>query len=145
MKRSIALLLAGLALVSCCGLSMLASAYDENEAVPYYNNTSTASVTLSISSTGTATVRLKCTGISGVTNKITVVSYIQRKVGLIWVRVDNGLDGKEWTDTVNGTTLSKSHTLQLSKTGTYRAKAEFTVTGSGGSADDIVKTATAEY
>lgn len=145
MKKTIALFLAIVALLSCCGLTMFASAFVEEEATPYYNNTASATVTFAISSTGKATFSLSCKGISGVTSKITAVSYIQRKVGLIWARVDNGLDGKEWTDTVNGTSLTKSHSLQLSKTGTYRVKVEFTVTGSGGSADEITKTVTATY
>lgn len=143
MKKTIALLLAAVTLLSCCGLSMMASA--ANEATPYYNNTSLVSVTFSISNTGKATFNLSCSGKSGITSKIVAVSYIQRKVGLIWVRVDNGLDGKEWTDTVNGTDMTRSHSLQLSKTGTYRVKVEFTVTGSGGSADEIVKTVTDTY
>ena len=143
MKKTIALLLAAVTLLSCCGLSMMASA--ANEATPYYNNTSLVSVTFSISNTGKATFNLSCSGKSGITSKIVAVSYIQRKVGLIWVRVDNGLDGKEWTDTVNGTDMTRSHSLQLSKTGTYRVKVEFTVYGSGGSADEIVKTVTDTY
>lgn len=143
MKKTIALLLAAVTLLSCCGLSMMASA--ANEATPYYNNTSLVSVTFSISNTGKATFNLSCSGKSGITSKIVAVSYIQRKVGLIWVRVDNGLDGKEWTDTVNGTDMTRSHSLQLSKTGTYRVKVEFTVSGSGGSADEIVKTVTDTY
>lgn len=143
MKKTIALLLAVVTLLSCCGLTMIATA--ENEATPYYNNTNYASVTFSISDTGKATFSLSCSGKSGITSKIVAVSYIQRKVGLIWVRVDNGLDGKEWTDTVNGINLTKSHSLQLSKTGTYRVKVEFAVTGSGGSADEIVKTVTDTY
>ncbi|MGN0468449.1 MAG: hypothetical protein ACI4GY_06980 [Acutalibacteraceae bacterium] len=145
MKKSIALFLAVVALLSCCGLSMIASASFDEEIAPYYNNTNTAKIVFSISSSGKATFTVSCTGISGVTSKITAVSCIQRKVGLIWVKVDNGLDGKQWTDTVNGTTMSKSHSLQLSKTGTYRAKVEFTVSGSGGSADEITKTATDTY
>lgn len=145
MKKSIALFLAVVTLLSCCGLSMLASASTEPEAAPYYNNTNSAGVRFAITDTGKATFNLACVGMSGITTKITAVSYIQRKVGLIWVRVDNGLDGKEWTDTVYGTNLTKSHSLQLSKTGTYRVKVEYTVTGSGGSADEIVKTVTATY
>lgn len=145
MKKSIALFLAVVTLLSCCGLSMLASASVETEAAPYYNNTNSAGVQFVISSTGNAKFTLSCVGMSGVTTKITAVSYIQRKVGLIWVKVDNGLDGKKWTDTVNGTNLTKSHSLQLSKTGTYRVKVEYTVYGSGGSPDEIVKTITDTY
>lgn len=143
MKKSIALILSLVALFSC--YSLTAAAYSENEMTPYYNNASLADATISISSSGKATIKLTGYGISGVTSKITAVSYIQRKIGLIWVRVDNGLSGKEWTDTVNGTNLTKTHTLQLSKPGTYRVKAEFTFYGSGGSADKIVRTASDAY
>lgn len=143
MKKLIALFLAIVTLLICSGMSMLTSA--ENEVTPYYNNTNSASLTFAISSSGKATFDLACTGMSGITSKIVAVSYIQRKVGLIWIRVDNGLDGKEWTDISNGTNLTKSHSLQLSKTGTYRVKVEFTVSGSGGSADEIVRTVTDTY
>lgn len=145
MKRIIALALSIVTFILCSGVSVFAATSTESEMVPYYNNTNSASVTFAISSTGKATFNLSCIGKSGVTTKITAVSYIQRKVGLIWVKVDNGLDGKKWTDTVNGTNLKKSHSLQLSKTGTYRVKAEYTVYGSGGSEDVIEKVVTATY
>ena len=144
MKRIISALLVAVLLITCIGTSSFA--IESNDIVrPYYNNTDYVTINLSISDTGKATVKLTCKGETGVTTKITAVSYLQRKVGLIWVKVDNGLDGKKWNDTVNGVNLIKTHTLQLEKTGSYRAKVEYTVYGSGGSADVIEKTVTAEY
>lgn len=145
MKKIISLLVSTFAIAICLSISVIAVTSNETEVVPYYNNTNKASVTFAISSTGKATFNLSCIGKSGVTTKITAVSYIQRKVGLIWIKVDNGLDGKKWTDTVNGSNLIKSHSLQLSQTGTYRTKVEYTVYGSGGSADVIEKVVSATY
>lgn len=144
MKRVISVLLIAVLLVTCLNTSSLAAKTSETVS-PYYNNANSARAVLQISDFGKMTLKLTCQGISGVTTKITAVSYVQRKVGLVWVKVDNGLDGKKWTDTVNGVSMNKTHTLQLEKTGTYRAKVEYTVYGSGGSADVIEKTVTAEY
>lgn len=144
MKKVVSVLLVAFLLATCISISSFAAKTSETIS-PCYNNANSANISLIISDTGKATVKLTCKGKTDVTTKIIAVSYLQRKVGLIWVKVDNGLDGKKWNDTVNGVNLIKTHTLQLEKTGTYRATVEYTVYGSGGSADVIEKTVTAEY
>ena len=108
---------------------------------PYSNNVLTTNTTFSISSTGKATVSNTYSGITGTTKNAKIVTKVQKKVGLIWVTVDNG----SWTDTSTATNFSKSHSVQLSKTGTYRAHVEFTISGTGGSDDKITKNVEKTY
>lgn len=50
-----------------------------------------------------------------------------------------------WTDTTKATTYSNSHSVQLSSTGTYRAHIEFTISGTGGSNDELTKNVQRTY
>lgn len=137
MKKAIALLLAVLSIFSILGSTTFGVVAAGVE--PRWNNTSTATVSLAINESGRATVSSVCNGISGVTTKITAETKLERKWGLLWLDVD----GAEWTDTTTSWFLSKTHYVELSKTGTYRATTEYTVTGTGGAADTF--TARCEY
>lgn len=101
----------------------------------FSNNVSITSTTFSISSSGKATVNNTYSGITGTTKSAKIETKIQKKFALIWITVDGG----KWTDTSTATNFSKSHSVQLSKTGTYRAHVVFTVSGTGGSDDKITK------
>lgn len=96
------------------------------------NNCNNAYTYFSISN-GKANVENKVIGKKGVTKKIVINTKVQKKVGLIWVTVDNG----SWTDTSSACNFSKTHSVQLSGKGTYRAHVKFTVSGTGGSDDEI--------
>lgn len=102
---------------------------------PCSNNVGSTNTTFTISSSGLATVKNTYNGITGVTQSSEIVTKVQKKYGLIWITVNGG----SWTDTSTATNFSKSHSVQLSDTGTYRAHVEFTVSGSGGSDDKITK------
>ncbi|MCM1286393.1 MAG: hypothetical protein NC213_09170 [Acetobacter sp.] len=108
---------------------------------PYSNNVNTTDVTFSISSSGKATVYYSYVGKSGTTKKAEIVTKVQKKVGLIWITVDSG----NWTDTSTLTSFSKSHSVQLSSKGTYRAHVVFTISGTGGSDDKITKNVEKTY
>lgn len=107
----------------------------------YSNNIYTTNTTFAISGDGNATVFNIYTGKPGLVTKGTIETKIQKKFGLIWITVDNG----KWTDTSTATDFSKSHSVQLSKKGTYRAHVEFTVSGTGGSDDKITKNVEKTY
>ena len=92
----------------------------------YSNNVDTTKTTFVISSTGKATVSNTYSGITGTTKSAEIVTKVQKKVGLIWVTVDDG----SWTDNSTATNFSKSHSVQLSSKGTYRAHVVFTISGS---------------
>lgn len=79
--------------------------------------------------------------ISEIIKSATIETKIQKKFGLIWITVSDG----SWTDTTTATSYSKSHSVQLSSTGTYRAHVEFTISGSGGSDDEITKNVQRTY
>ncbi len=136
MKKALSLLLAVIALLSSMFVMTYAAQNHDDEVAPCYNNTTTARVSFGINSSGRASATITCTGIGGVTTKIVAESKIQKKFGLIWINVS----GASWTDTVNGQVMSKTHTHQLEKTGTYRVKATITVSGRGG-ANDVINSA----
>lgn len=107
----------------------------------FYNNVDNVSTTFSISNSGKGTVTNTYSGITGTTKKVTIETKIQKKFGLIWITVSDG----SWTDTTTATSYSKSHSVQLSSTGTYRAHVEFTISGTGGSDDEITKNVERTY
>lgn len=107
----------------------------------YSNNVGSTNTTFTISSSGLATVKNTYNGITGVTQSSEIVTKVQKKYGLIWITVSGG----SWTDTSTATNFSKSHSVQLSDTGTYRAHVEFTISGSGGSDDKITKNVEKTY
>lgn len=111
-----------------------------NDIVVYDNNCNGVDSNFFISN-GKANVENKVTGKKGVTKKIIINTKVQKKVGLIWVTVDNG----SWTDTSSACNFSKSHSVQLSDKGTYRAHVKFTVSGTGGSDDEITKNVEKTY
>lgn len=112
-----------------------------SEIQPFSNNVGSTNTVFSISSSGLATVK---NTYSDSLNRVTsakVVTKVQKKVGLIWVTVDGG----SWTDNSTATSFSKSHSVQLSSTGTYRAHVVFTISGTGGSDDKITKNVEKTY
>ena len=108
---------------------------------PYYNNVNIVTTSFSISSSGKATVNNTYSGITGTTKNVKITTKVQKKYGLIWITVSGG----SWTDTSTATNFSKSHSVQLSKTGTYRARVEFKISGTGGSDDKITKNVERTY
>ena len=126
MKKALSIVLVVLSIVSIFGITAAA-------VEPRWNNASSAFVAITINDSGKATVTYNCAGIGNITTGITAETKLERKWGLLWLDVD----GAEWYESVNGTFLTKSHTFQLTKTGTYRATTQFTVSGTGGSNDSI--------
>lgn len=129
MKRFIALMLC-LAIFVTTTVTVYASSIQ-----PYFNNISNVTTSFSIASSGKATVNNTYSGITGTTKNVKIVTKVQKKYGLIWITVSDG----SWTDNSTANNFSKSHSIQLSKTGTYRAHVEFTISGTGGSDDKITK------
>lgn len=108
---------------------------------PYSNNVGSTNTTFTISSSGLATVKNSYSDSLNRVKKAEIVTKVQKKVGLIWVTVDNG----SWTDASISTNFSKSHSVQLSSKGTYRAHVVFTISGTGGSDDKITKNVEKTY
>ena len=108
---------------------------------PYYNNVDRVNTVFTISDSGVATVKNSYTGITGTMKSAKISTKVQKKVGIIWVTVDNG----SWTDNSSSNDFAKSHSVQLSGKGTYRAHTVFTFSGSGGSDDKITKNVEKTY
>ena len=125
MKRIIALLMS-LVLLFCGATPTLAAAPEEIS--PLYLHTSQASVSFTILENGTADWTVLCFAYS-TAQSITAVTYLERKVGSVWFRVNMEAPENEYTYTVNSTEMVKNYTLQLTRTGIYRAVVEFTVRG----------------
>ena len=111
------------------------------ESSTYSNNVLSTSTTFSISSTGNATVKNSYAGSQGTTKSATITTKVQKKVGLIWVTVSGG----SWTDTSTAINYSKTHSVQLSSKGTYRAHVKFVISGTGGSDDEMTKNVEKTY
>ena len=135
MKRFTALLLCLVTLITAT-ITVYADSIQ-----PFSNNVNSTEVSFIISSSGNATVTCKYYGKSGITKNSEIVTKVQKKFGLIWITVSGG----SWTDTSTATNFSKSHSVQLSDTGTYRAHVEFTISGNGGSDDKITKNVEKTY
>lgn len=105
------------------------------EIQPFSNNVGMTNTVFNISSSGLATIKNTYSDSMNRVKSAKIVTKVQKKVGLIWVTVSKG----SWTDTSTATSYSKSHSIQLSSKGTYRAHVEFTISGTGGSDDKITK------
>ena len=135
MKKIIALILCFITL-----FTVTITAY-ASEIAPYSNNVYTTDVSFNITNSGKATASYEYQGKAGVIKSATIETKIQKKFGLIWITVSDG----SWTDTTTATSYSRSHSVQLSSTGTYRAHVEFTISGTGGSDDEITKNVERTY
>lgn len=116
------------------------------EAAMMYNNTYDADLFCTINSSGQLQASLSVTGYKSKTTHISVELYVEKKVlGLFWSRVDIGYTNNVWTDSTTNYRYSNSFTTNLSSTGTYRVTVTYTVSGTGGVSDIIVKTSTVSY
>ena len=59
-------------------------------------------------------------------------------MGIFWSRVDIGVTDNVWVDVLYENDGYVDHTIQLEKTGTYRAKFKLTFTGTN-TADDVLE------
>ena len=142
MKKFIALLLCVLLTVSFAATAYANDAENADDVIVLrFSNVSSVTTTFNISSTGKATVKNRYVGISGVTTGGKITTKVQKKIGVIWVTVSGG----SWTDNSTAIEYTKSHSVQLSSTGTYRAHVVFRISGSGGADDVITKNVQKTY
>ena len=146
MKSLKKLMIITLCFILCfTGTTVTANAAAENSADPCYDYTRQASSGLIINSSGKATVSISCTGLNSSVTKITSETCLQRKFGLIWIKANIGTTNNVWTYTANDYLLVTSHSANLSKKGTYRAKTVFTVYKGTSSEKVTIYSLTAEY
>lgn len=142
MKRIIAFLLCLFLTISCSYTVFAGETIGiKDEPVLRSSNVYSTTTSFAISNSGKATVNNSYIGFSGITTGGKITTKVQKKVGLIWVTVSGG----SWTDTSSATNYSKSHSVQLSSTGTYRAHVVFVISGTGGPDDKITKNVQKTY
>lgn len=143
--RAVCILIAALTLASfgtvCVSAASEPVSIAEVSVMPRYSNGAIVSNFFYISSSGLAEVDSRVSGTDGITTGATITIQLQRKTLLWWSDVDGGY----WSNTFSGVTGSIYESLQLSKTGKYRAVITVTVSGTGGADDVIEETLTYEY
>lgn len=98
-------------------------------AVPYYANTSQASVSLVIDENGSASWTIMCIGKSSCVG-IDSVTYLERQIDDYWVLVDISNMTDEYTYSTSAARMVQTYDEELGIHGTYRAVVIFTVYGS---------------
>lgn len=136
-----------LCLVMCfCSTALNVQAEEDYGIMPLYSYTHNASSNISITSAGKATAAVYCMGYNGEVKKISAKTCIQKKFGLIWTKVNIGTSDNYWYDTTTDYSLATSHSVNLSSSGTYRAKTTYTVYGTDGGTEQItVNSSSATY
>ena len=108
-----------------------------------YNNISSVTTDSTVNSSGLLTASMRVRGIKGKTTRIDIELYIEKRVlGLFWTRVNLNTPNNIWSDTTSNYLYNNSFTFQLNSSGTYRVTTTFTIYGTGGTEDVIVKTNT---
>lgn len=104
---------------------------DEPTRSKYYSNvTTTAGIVSGVLNIHNLYIVSPSTGFTSAE----IHTYVERKtLGIFWVKVDNGQPNKTWVDTSTSKNYSKSYSLTLTQTGTYRVTADYTFYGSSGS------------
>ena len=116
-------------LLICCMSTIVSSA----EGISLYANNTNKTTTDFTISNNTATVFISYIGIDGVTTNAVITTKIQKRFLLVFWQ---DVDGASWTDYSNDTYYVNSHSIEV-KSGTYRALVEYTIYGTGGTADVI--------
>ena len=133
MKNSKKLISFAMLVVMLLGMAVTSFA-TESEITPYLNNTSSTEAVFTILEDGEAIVSYICYGYRGITTSIVVETKIEKKFLWWW----NDVDGAHWVDETTEDYFSNEHSIQLTKSGTYRATVTYTVYGTGGEADVLV-------
>lgn len=124
----------------------IAVPFEKAEAAMTYNNTMSANLYCNIESNGHLCANMDVTGYKNRTTSIHVELYVEKRVlGIFWSRVEIGYTNNTWIDSTTSYIYSGVFDTALPSTGTYRTTVTYTITGTGGSDDVIVKTDTVTY
>ena len=111
------------------------------EIMPVYENVIKANASFVINNVGGSVVSLEF-DLKENAQSICIETKIQKRFLLVFW---NDVDGGQWTDSFTSATGSFKHTLQLQKTGTYRAVFHIYAVGTNGSIDDFELTKEYDY
>lgn len=116
------------------------------EAAMTYNNAIGAVISCAINSSGRLTANLSANGYKNLTTRIAVELYVEKRVlGVFWSIVDIGCTDNVWKDSTTSYSYTNVFAHNMPSSGTYRVTVTFTVSGTGGSDDTIVRTETVSY
>ena len=104
-----------------------------SEIMPIREVATSCNYNLVVSSSGIASINFNYILMENA-QSIRIETKIQKRFLLVFW---NDVDGGQWTDSFTTTTGSFRHTLQLQKTGTYRAVFHVYAVGTNGSVDDF--------
>lgn len=116
-------------------LSLAIPVCASNIAVPYYNNMNSFEESFVISESGMATASFACIGYRGITTKITVYTVIQMISGFDWVVVGDAF----WIDETTEHYCANEYSIQVNSRGNYKATFIYSVSGSGGEDDVVIR------
>ena len=133
-KTTLCVLLVAVLMFSTSMSVFAASPYETR-----YNNTVTASSSVSISDSGLLTIANQFQGIREKTTKGEITTYVEKRtLGFFWTRVDIGQPNNQWYDVVYDYMYIGSHSFQLNSHGTYRITVTYVISGTGGEPDILV-------
>lgn len=146
MKKLLTLLLVLTMLVSSLHITAFAEDGESTAIQPRLSNIYVCMVDFDITSTGFASIYFDYEANPDVFESATVEIYLEKRtLGIFWNRVDIGEPDDVWVDTFYENDGYVDHTLQLTKTGTYRATFKMTFRGTGTEDDVLEKTVQATY
>lgn len=89
------------------------------------------------------TVKNEYTALDDAVTRVVITTYVEKRKALVaWERVDIGQENNKWIDVIYGDGGSKSHSVQLPASGTYRVTATFDIYAGSSLLDTVTKTNT---
>lgn len=92
------------------------------------------------SSSCVLTVKNEYTALDDAVTRVVITTYVEKRKALVtWERVDIGQENNKWIDVIYGDGGSKSHSVQLPASGTYRVTATFDIYAGSSLLDTVTK------
>ena len=119
---------------------------NEEEAVPYWNNTNTCTFSFAVLDPGTAYVEAIYSAKAEAFTQAKLTVKIQKRcLGVFWKTVDIGLTDDEWISYCYDRNGEFYNSFAADGTGTYRAVFTLEIAGTGGETDVIEQTIEYKY
>ena len=94
-----------------------------------------------VSGSKVLTVNNRYTALDDALTRVVITTYVEKRKALVaWERVDIGQENNKWIDVIYGDGGSKSHSVQLPASGTYRVTATFDIYAGSSLLDTVTKT-----
>lgn len=144
MKKLLISVITFIVLVASLTLSVSAASA-ETSVNPRYANVLAANVSMVISRDGLCTTTISYVGKVSDLRSAKITTKVQKNVSGSWVDVNIGQPNNQWVDESTSPTFTRSHSVQLTSHGTYRAVVVYEISGTGGATDVIERTIEKTY